>query len=405
MNDNVNFSTDKNKQFKLSEVMILILITTIIGFILGLSVFKIMDRDVDIKDETSNELSRFIESYNYITDNYYGDLDKDELISSAISGMLESIDDPYTTYIDDNASNVFNTTLEGSFQGIGVEVINDSNDDIVVYSVIENSPAFKAGIQSLDIIKSINGESLEGISTSDFVTMIKNNDSAVFKLLLLRGSEEIEVEVNRELVTIKSVDSEIFEKDGKKIGYIYVSIFANNTYSQFKSQLERLEQQNIDSLIIDVRGNTGGHLTSVENILGLFLDSTHIIYQTEDKNGVSEFYSRGSVTKSYDIVVLTNEASASASEILAAALKEEYGATIVGKCTYGKGTVQELKTLPDGEQYKFTTKKWLTPDGNWINEIGVSVDVEVEFNKTYYDDPVYENDDQLQAAIDFLRLL
>jgi len=125
-----------------------------------------------------------------------------------------------------------------------------------------------------------------------------------------------------------------------------------------------------------------------------------IIYHgTEDKNGVSKFFSKGAVTKTYDIVVLTNEVSASASEILAAALKEKYGALIVGKNTYGKGTVQELKTLPDGGQYKFTTKKWLTPNGNWINGVGVAVDVEVEFNKSYYDNPTYENDEQLQMAI------
>lgn len=403
MNDDVKFSGEKGKCFRLSEVIVLIFITMIIGFILGLSVFKIFDNDVEQNDKVPEELTEFIKNYNYIVENYYGDLDKDKLISSAISGMLESIDDPYTTYIDDTNSNVFNTTLEGSFQGIGVEVVNDSNNNIVVYSVIDDSPAFKAGIKSLDIIKSINGESLDGISTSEFVSIIKNNDSAFIKLGLLRGNEEIEIEVKRELVTIKSVESEIFEVNNNKIGYISVSIFANNTYLQFKNHLEQLESQNINGLIVDVRGNTGGHLTSVENILGLFLDSSHIIYQTEDKNGISKFYSNGNITKHYDIVVLTNEASASASEILASALKEEYGAVLVGKNTYGKGTVQELKTLPDGEQYKFTTKKWLTPRGNWINEIGVAVDIDVEFNKNYYDNPVHENDNQLQAAINHLN--
>lgn len=397
--DNQNFfSEESGRQFKLSEVMILILITTIIGFILGLSVFKVMDDDENVVEE-SEELSRFVDNYNYVVDNYYGELDKDELISSAIAGMLESVDDPYTTYIDDSDSNVFNTTLEGSFEGIGVEVVNDSDNNIVVYSVIDDSPAFRAGIQSLDIIKSIDGQSLEDMTTSEFVSLIKNSDSQVFELSILRENEYIDVEVTREIVTIRSVSSEIFERNGKKIGYIYVSIFANNTYAQFANELQNLESQNIDGLIIDVRSNTGGHLTAVENILGLFLDSSHVIYQTEDKNRTSVFYSNGSVTKSYEIVVLTNEVSASASEILAAALKEEYGATIVGKKTYGKGTVQELKTLPGGEQYKFTTKKWLTPKGNWINETGVDVDVEIEFNENYYDNPVYENDEQLQAAI------
>ena len=129
-----------------------------------------------------------------------------------------------------------------------------------------------------------------------------------------------------------------------------MSIFANNSYMQFKNELNKLEENNIEGLIIDVRSNTGGYLTSAENIISLFLDSSHVIYQTEDKEGVEKFYSHGTTTKKYPIIILTNEASASASEILTAALKEEYGAISVGKTTYGKGTVQELKTLPDGEQ-------------------------------------------------------
>ena len=397
-------TTMSKKQFRLSEVVILIVITLIIGFILGLSVFKVMyEKKDDVSSYVNDEyLSKFIENYNYIVNNYYGDLDKNKLIDDAIAGMIESIDDPYTTYFDSNDSNSFNTTLEGSFQGIGVEVINDNDNNIVVYRVLDDSPASRADIKSLDIIKSIDGTDVDGMNTSDFVSLIRNSNSSSFDLVLLRDGEEISTTVNRELVTIKSVQSDVFYRDDKSVGYIYMSIFANNTYTQFKSELEKLEKLGVDGLIIDVRSNTGGHLTTVENILGLFLDSSHVIYQTEDKDGVVKAYSRGSVTKSYPVVILTNEASASASEILAAAMSEEYGAKLVGKHTFGKGTVQELKTLPDGQQYKFTTKKWLTPGGTWINEVGIPVDIEVDFNKDYYDDPVYENDAQLQAAIEAL---
>lgn len=392
---------ETQKQFKLSEVIVLIIITLIIGFIIGLSLFKVSLEKKDNIAINSNdkELKKFVDNYNYIVNNYYGDLDKKELIDNAISGMIESIDDPYTTYIDEESSNTFSTTLEGSFEGIGVEIVNDSDKNIVVYSVIKGSPAEKAGVEPLDIIKSINGKSLEGIETSEFVSIVKTSENPVITLEIKRKEETITKEIKREKVTITSVESEIIEKQEKKIGYMYISIFANNTYSQFKKQLEELENKGIDSLIIDVRSNTGGHLTAVENILSLFLDSSHIIYQTEDKNGIEKTYSKGNTTKQYKVVVLTNESSASASEILAATMKEEYGATLVGKHTYGKGTVQELKTLPDGEQYKFTTKKWLTPKGNWINGTGVEVDVEVEFNKDYYENPTHDNDKQLQEAI------
>ena len=398
MEEQQNEIQNEQKQFKISEVTTLIIITLIIGFILGLSIFKVFseNKEEKIKDK---ELTKFIENYNYIVENYYGDLDKNKLIDSAISGMLDSIEDPYTTYINESTSNTFSTALEGSFEGIGVEIINDSDNNVVVYSVIDNSPAQKAGIKPLDVLISVNGKSIEGMDTSDFVTLIKKSEDSELEIELKRENEIIKVKLKREIVTIKSTKSELFEKNNKKIGYIYISIFANNTYNQFKQELEKLEKEGIDGLIIDVRGNTGGHLTAVENILSLFLDKTHIIYQTEDKNGTAKAYSKGNETKQYNIVVLTNESSASASEIFAASLSEEYNATLVGKKTYGKGTVQELKTLPDGEQYKFTTKKWLTPKGNWINEKGVEVDVEVEFNKDYYENPTYDNDKQLQTAI------
>lgn len=402
----MDFNLNDNKvgkTFKIYEVFILIFLTSIVSFILGMLVFDRNKEEFNNNCILSPEISKFIDNYNYIVDNYYGELDKDKLISSAISGMLDGVGDPYTTYINDDSSNVFNTSLEGNFQGIGVEIINDDNGNIVIFDVIKDSPAYKSGLQKFDIIKSFNGESLDGVSTSDFVSKVKKVESSNIELLIVRGNEEITVNVQRDNVVIRSVESFVFEKNDRKIGYLYLKIFANNSFVQFKEELNKLEFQGIDSLIIDVRGNTGGHLSSVENILGLFLDSSHVIYQTEDKNGIKKFYSHGNVTKKYNIVVLTNEASASASEILTAALKEEYGAVIIGKKTFGKGTVQELKTLYNGEQYKFTTKKWLTPKGNWINTTGIEVDIDVEFNKDYYDNPCYENDKQLQAAINYLE--
>jgi len=398
----MNDVKESKQQFKLSETVILVVITLLIGFIMGLSVFKVVNEKNELEPtviEYDEYVSKFIDNYNYIVDNYYGDLDKEKLIDEAIAGMIGAVDDPYTSYIDNDDSNVFKTSLDGSFEGIGVEVLNDDDNNIVVHGIIADSPAEKAGIMSGDIFKSINGKSVLGMSTKEFVSMVKSSENSLFDMVIIRNGEDVELTVERKIVTIQSVSSEIFERDDQKIGYIYMSIFASNTYSQFKSKLSELEKSNIDSLIIDVRSNTGGHLTAAENILSLFLDSSHVIYQTEDKNGTVKAYSHGSVTKDYPIVILTNEASASASEILAAAMSEEYGAILVGKKTYGKGTVQELKTLSDGQQYKFTTKKWLTPNGTWINGVGLDVDIDVDFNTDYYENPVSENDQQLQSAI------
>ncbi len=191
------------------------------------------------------------------------------------------------------------------------------------------------------------------------------------------------------------------KKNGKKIGYIYIGIFANATTKQFETKLKELEDEQIDSLIIDVRNNSGGHLTTAVSILSNLLDKTHVIYQTETKNKTEKFYSNGKQTKTYPIVVLQNNASASASELLSIALKEEYGATVIGNVSYGKGTVQELVNSNSAE-YKFTTKKWLSPKGNWINETGVKPDIEVEQGDSYSDNPIDENDTQLQAALNYL---
>ena len=209
---------ETKKQFKLSEVIVLIIITLIIGFIIGLSLFKVALEKKDNISINSNdkELKKFVDNYNYIVNNYYGDLDKKELIDNAISGMIESIDDPYTTYIDEESSNTFSTTLEGSFEGIGVEIVNDSDKNIVVYSVIKGSPAEKAGVEPLDIIKSINGKSLEGIETSEFVSIVKTSENPVITLEIKRKEETITKEIKREKVTITSVESEIIEKQDKK---------------------------------------------------------------------------------------------------------------------------------------------------------------------------------------------
>jgi len=207
------------------------------------------------------------------------------------------------------------------------------------------------------------------------------------------------------VVNIESVISKVYEENDKKIGYIYIGIFANNTYNQFKTELEELESQNIDSLIIDVRSNTGGHLTAVDGILDLFLNSNHIMYQFEQDAKVTSIYGTGKENKNYEIVLLGDSISASASEVLIAGLRENLNSKFIGKKTYGKGTVQELITLSDGTQYKITVKKWLTPKGNWINETeGISPDIEIDLADKYFETGEDKDDSQLQKAIEYLSI-
>ena len=182
----------------------------------------------------------------------------------------------------------------------------------------------------------------------------------------------------------------MMERDNKKIGYIRLTIFASNSDEQFKKALDELEDKGIDGLVIDLRGNSGGHLVTAENIISMFLDSTHPIYQIKSKDGQKKYYSNGKETKKYKIAVLIDSSSASASEVVTSALKEQYGATVVGENSYGKGTVQELQTLPDGEQYKLTTKSWLTSSGKVIDKKGIEPDYAITLNNEYFEDPTDE---------------
>lgn len=390
----------KNNLFELKEVTILILITCIIGIIMGILV------GYQLKKTNSNNLSgdleEFIKNYNYIVENNIADVSSTDLIKGAIEGMLSTFEDDYSYVIDDDEQENFNIKLNGEYEGVGIEIVTTTDGNTYIYNVFEDSPADKAELKPGDQIIRLDGESVEGKTSSDIANYVKESEESTFSITVLRDDEELTKEVTRTKVTINSVASKIIEKDNKKIGYIYLSIFSASSYNQFKTKLEELENDGIDSLIIDVRYNNGGHLSTAVNILSLFLDSENIIYQT-DKDGVIEkFYSSGKETKKYPIVVIQNESSASASELLSATLKEQYGATIVGKTSYGKGTVQELITLSDGTEYKFTTKKWLTPKGNWIHKTGVEPDYEVDLSEDYFNDPTDENDTQLQKAIEVL---
>ena len=386
----------EKQKYSSFELVLIFVICALIFSLVGYFIGKKADLGNGSYSTTSKEIQKFIEEYNYILENYYGDIDKDELISNAIKGMVSSLDE-YSQFVDEDSNN-FSITLEGEYEGLGVGISMTTDNEIIIASIYPNSPAEKAGLKIYDVITKFNDESVEGLSTSDLVDKISNTEN--IKLTVLRDTEELTFDLKKEKVVIESVHSEMKEDN---IGYIKVDIFANNTYSQFQKALTELENNGMESLIIDLRGNSGGHLLAVENMLSLFLNDTHIIYQTEDENDVEKIYSTGNKDKTYKIVILQNLGSASASEVMATSLREQLGAYIIGNTSYGKGTVQSLQTISGVGQYKVTTKKWLTSNGEWINEIGVKPDLEVSLTEDYYKNPILENDTQYQAAIKYLN--
>ena len=388
----------KNKNlFKISELFSLIIITMIVSLTLGYFLGQRMNGTTKLSDE----MKKFINDYNEIKENYYEDINDKEILKKALESVVNSLGDPYSTVIDNSLSNSINTELKGQYSGFGIQIANTKDNRILIVSIIDDSPALEAGLKAGDIILKMDGESVEGKTTDEFTKLVKGSNKQTIILTLLRDNKEIDIAVTRKIVTLKSVSSKIFEQDGKKVGYIYISIFAANTDSQFKKELIDLEKKGINSLVIDVRDNTGGHLTSVENIISIFLDKKHVIYQIESKGKTTKTYSKNNDSKKYKVVMLVNENSASASEMLTAAMKEEYNSEVVGMKTFGKGTVQEVgNTSNTNLNYKITTKKWLTPKGNWINKKGIEPTIKVELSKEYIKNPSEETDNQLKTAIE-----
>lgn len=403
--NNQNIKGEESKKiFTTSETILLVIFSLIIGISIGFlfNKGKIITQSTINKDEHLNE---FVKNYNYILENYYKDIDQENLINSAIAGMMESLDDPYSMYFGEEETDNFSISLNGSYEGVGIQITKDViTGYMLITSVFKDSPAAEAGLIAGDMIISIDDNLAKELTASEFSSIIRNGTNESYKLKVLRDEEELEIILSRKVVTLTSVTSEIYEQDDEKIGYIYIGIFANNTYSQFKKELEKLEKENIDYLILDVRGNTGGHLTAVDKMLDLFLGKKQILYQFEQNGQKTAIYGTGNENKPYEIILLGDSTSASASEVLIAGLKENLGCIFIGKQTYGKGTVQELITLSDGTQYKITVKKWLTPKGNWINDTkGITPDIEVELDDKYYETYLNEDDTQLQRAIQYIR--
>lgn len=393
---------NKKSSFKIYEIVLLsTLIVIASSFLTALILQGRLNNSSSIIGKSSNNeyLEEFEEVYTLINDSYYEKVDNEKLINGAIDGMLESLGDPHTSYFNVSETENFNEVMNGSYKGIGVEISLDSDGNVIIFSVFKNSPASEAGLKFNDIILEVNGKSVKSMTTTEVVALIKDEKKPKASIKIKRNDKEITYEVEKRVVVIESVESKIYNSNKKKIGYLLINNFADNTYEQFKEKLEKLESKDISGLVIDVRGNSGGYLHSVSSMLDMFLSKGKVSYQIADKNKVTKYVSKTTESRNYPIAVLTDQASASASEILAIGLKESYNADVIGTTTYGKGTVQITKDLKGGSMIKYTVQKWLSPNGNWVNEKGVKPTYEVEMKEEYSNVPTDENDNQLQTAI------
>lgn len=398
-----------NNAKKYIKLAILAVVSMIIG-----SVITIAIKDFDVAKVNTNKtevsysktkkgFDSLYETYDTIMSEYYKDVDSDKLIEGAINGMLESLDDEHTMYFDKKSKEEFDSELSGNYYGIGAQIQLTSDETIKITKVFDNSPAKKAGLKEEDVFVSVDGTSVKGKSATEVANMLKSDSVKTSTIVVKRNDKELTFKVTKENITLFSVSSEMLDNNGKNVGYLSVSIFGQKTYSQFKDALTKLEKQDMDSLIIDLRGNTGGYLSTVTNMLEEFIDKGNVIYQIQSSSGVKQYKTVKASEKKYKIVVLIDGGSASASEIMSAAMKEVYGATLVGQTTYGKGTVQTTKDLSNGSMIKYTIEKWLTPSGKNIDKEGIKPDYEVELGDSYKNNPTKENDAQLQKALDLLK--
>lgn len=387
--------------YSVKEVITVMLFSIGIGFLMCLGCINLITGKNYLR--VTKDLSKVVDTYYAIVDNYYKDLDKEKLIDGAVEGMISQVGDTFTSYSAATDAETFSETIKGTYEGIGCAIAKYSTGEIKVIEVFPSSPAEKAGLLVGDKIIKVDNEDYTDKESTDISNYIKNSGKDKIILTVERENKEIDITINLSKVEIPYVSSKILEQNDKKIGYIAISLFSGNSYKQFKNNLEKLEKEKIDGLIIDVRDNSGGYLSSVTDISNMFLEKGKIIYQLEDPKGTIKKKDTTKEKRTYKVAVLINSSSASASEILASAIKESYkDGLVVGTKSYGKGTVQETKKLLDGSMIKYTTQKWLTPNGNYINEKGVEPTNEVELSEEYYQNPTEENDNQLNEALNLL---
>lgn len=370
-----NNKKNKTVSFNLLEVIVIILITSLVVAVsTGVIVYQNYNEIDDSVSNGSNKdyLKELETAYNNILNSYVEKVDQKELTNAAIDGMYKYLGDPYTSYLDEETTADLTDRLKGEYKGIGVE-ITKVDEGILVANVFEKSPAEQAGILIGDLIIKVNGESTLDKTVKEVSNIIKNSDDEI-KITVQRSGIEKEISVKSRKVDITSVEKDKIDN----VGYLKITAFSNTTYKQFREALESLEKEGINGLVIDLRDNGGGYLNPAVEIAEMFVEKGKNIYGLESKSNVEMYKDSTSESRNYKVSIIMNGSTASASEILSAALKESYNAITVGTTSYGKGTVQDTNKLSTGGMVKYTTAYWLTPNGNKINGKGITPDINIE---------------------------
>ena len=385
----------KMKTFSFIMLVFLLIIATA-----GLTVFALTfgdDKAVEVNSPERREFEKLYTAYDQIQDQYFEDVDRNVLVNGAINGMVDSLEDPYSDYMNEEEASQFLEGISSSFQGIGAEV-QERGGFITVVSPIKNSPAEKAGVLPNDQITAVDGESIQGFTTTEAVMLIRGEKGTEVTLTIMRGenADPIDITIVRDEIPIETVYAEMV---GDNVAHIQVTSFSENTYQELLDAIETMEAEGMEAIVMDVRQNPGGLLDVALKISDLFIEEGKPLFEVQAKGAEPEIYTSSSGTKiDVPVTMLIDGGSASASEILAGAMNESADIKLVGEKTFGKGTVQTANDLQDGSNLKFTTAKWLTPDGNWIHEKGIEPDVAVAYPE-YASLPVLDTSVELKDGV------
>lgn len=364
------------KKFHFAMLVLLLVLLTA-----GITTFALTFNEdkVVVIDNGREGFEKFYSAYDSLKQGYFKDLKDSSLINGAINGMIESLDDPYSDYMSEDEASSFHQSISSTFEGIGAE-IQEKDGHIIIVSPLKGSPAEKAGLKPNDIVISVDGKSLQGLSSTEAVSLIRGEKGSKVELIVQRpgvaDGEPMTLSIVRDTIPLQSVYGEMLEGG---IAKVQVTSFSQKTADDLVEVLNQMKQEGMKGLILDLRHNPGGLLDQAINISSLFVPYGEILFKVEDREGnIKEYKSNNKENLNIPLVVVIDKGSASASEILAAAVSESAGIPLVGEKSFGKGTVQRAQDFPDGSNMKFTTEKWLTPKGNWIHKKGIKPDNPVD---------------------------
>ena len=390
-------SENDKTQFSLVEVIVIMIICIIFGLLIG--GYIVSQRRANLNKENRIDFNEINGLYDDINRNYYGEYTSNSFRDNTVKGMLSYLDDPYARLITSEEYNDYMESLESEFIGIGIEITKEEKDEYpVITKIYSNTPGDRGGLKENDILIKVDKKELAGLDIPDIVELIKGGSRGdKVKLTVKREDKTIDKELSKEIVTLPTVEHKVLTSGDKIIGEIIISNFSKNTYNEFKAAYDSLKKENVEGLIIDLRDNGGGYLTAAAKVTSMFLDNSKVIYIEKKKDKEEKILSHDDKIIKEKVVLLINGGTASGSEIMATSLKTSDDATLVGKTTYGKNTIQKIHNLKDDTIVKFTVGEWLTSEGYSIKDDKVVPDITVENDDCCERNG--ENDEALNRAL------